>query len=386
MSRRVVLHLGWAAVATGAILLEVIIPASTNPDDWVWPLGLMPFPLAASLILIQRPGNRVGRVLLAIGAAAGFSFLGGWMAMTWFDAWWSPYLELLVSASVVVTFWGMVALLYVFPTGETLPGWPRLTLRWVTVMTLIVMPLFLLIRPGSLDVSAGIDRLPLRDNPLGVGPVWIVGLVSALFAVVVVGGVVGVVVLVTRFRRSTGVERAQIKVFIAGALFLIALFAVISSPLTGVGMTVSDALLGVVVIAGFWALPTAIVAAVLRYRLFEIDRLMSRTVTYLLVVGVLGLAYAGLVVGLRELFPVEGDLPVAVSTLVVALAFLPLVRRVQRVVDRRFFRSRYDASVVVARVAEELRGSLDLEDVTARAETVVSEVFSPESVTVWLAE
>jgi hypothetical protein len=94
----------------------------------------------------------------------------------------------------------------------------------------------------------------------------------------------------------------------------------------------------------------------------------------------------GLVVGIRALMPVEGDLPVALSTLVVASVFLPLVRRVQRAVDRRFFRSRYDAATVVARVAEQLRGSLDLEEVTARARTVVSEVFAPEAMAIWIVE
>jgi hypothetical protein len=136
---------------------------------------------------------------------------------------------------------------------------------------------------------------------------------------------------------------------------------------------------------GYFGVPTAITVAILRYRLFEVDRLASRTVTYGTVVALLALCYAGLVVALRALVPVEGDLPVALSTLVVALAFLPLVRRVQRVVDRRFFRSRYDAGVVVARVAEELRGSLDLAEVTDRTETVVTEVFAPETVSIWVA-
>jgi len=129
-----------------------------------------------------------------------------------------------------------------------------------------------------------------------------------------------------------------------------------------------------------------VVTAVLRYRLYDIDRLVGRTISYAAVLVLLGGLYAGLVVALGSLLPIEGDLPVAVSTLVVASLFLPLVRRVQRVVDRRFFRSRYDAGVVVARVADELRGSLDLAEVTGRVGSVVDEVFAPETVGVWVAE
>jgi len=133
-------------------------------------------------------------------------------------------------------------------------------------------------------------------------------------------------------------------------------------------------------------IPISMAIAIFRYRLYEIDRVVSRTVSYASVVAVLGATYLGLVVALRGLLPVEGDLPVAVSTLAVASLFLPLIRRVQRVVDRRFFRSRYDAGVVVARVADELRGSLDIAEVTGRVGSVVDEVFAPVTVGVWVSE
>lgn len=382
MKSRIVLHLLWGVIATGTILLEVIIPYSTNPGDWVWPFGLLPFPLAGALILSQRPGNRIGRVLAAIGAASVITFAGGWVSIYWFDAPWSPYLEALVSAPVVIMFWGLIALLYLLPDGHSLPGWPRWVFRAISIVSVVVL-LLVVVRPGPMDLSSGLEGLEARDNPLGVGPGLFVGLFEPLFLTIVLGGVAGLVALIIRFRRTTGVERAQLKVFMFGAVALIVLLGLVS-PLGSDEASSWDVLLGVLVIVGFWGLPAAVVAAVLRYRLFEIDRLVSRTVTYLVVVGLLGLGYAGLVVGLRALFPVEGDLPVAVSTLVVAMAFLPLARRVQRFVDRRFFRSRYDASVVVSRVAEELRGSLDLDEVITRTEAVVGDVLAPETVGIWL--
>ena len=130
--------------------------------------------------------------------------------------------------------------------------------------------------------------------------------------------------------------------------------------------------------------PAGIVLAVTRYKLYEIDRIVSRTVTYVVVIGLLVAAYFGLVLGLRSVLPVEGPLPVALSTLAVAFASFPLARRVQAFVDRRFFRSRYDAAEVVASFASELRGTIETAAVVDRAEHVVDEVFSPQSVGVWV--
>jgi hypothetical protein len=376
MRLRTWLHLAWAATATGGILLEVLTPATTNPEDWQWPFGLAVFPLAAAMVLIRRPGNRVGLLLAAVGSAAGFLFVGGWVVMTWPDQVLSRYLEAAVTLAVFVTFWGIGGLLYVFPTGKAHTGWSSWAFRLFTVALLGVAPLLFLLRPGPMEVSG-------RDNPLGVDFDWLPSLADQSVIVLPVGIVLGVVSLFARLRRSEGVERAQIKVFLAGATFVLLLVAVITAvPEDDAGpQTVWRA----AVIVGFWALPTAIVAAILRYRLYDIDRLVGRTVTYVAVVAVLGAGYAGLVVLLRGLLPLEGDLPVAVSTLVVAFLFLPLARRVQQVVDRRFFRSRYDASAVVSSFASELRHGLDVDRLTDRTAEVVRVTFEPEEVGVWLA-
>jgi hypothetical protein len=377
-------HLVWALVATAAIALEVVIPASTNRGDWVWPVGMLPFPLAGALILAQRPGNRVGRVLAVVGVASGVVFAGGWAAMTWFEAAWSPYLEALVSPAVVVMFWGLIALLFIFPTGMPVLGWPQRTFRFITAVALVIVPTMYVFRPGPLDISAGLTGVEARENPLGIGPEWFDYLLGPGFGLVVLGGVAGLISLVGRFRRSVGVERAQLKLFIFGGFTLLILFLLIS-PLVEEATTF-EPLLSLPVIAGFWGLPAAVVAAVLRYRLFEIDRLVARTVTYVVVLGLLGAAYATLVLTSRAFLPADDPVAVAVSTLAAAMAFLPLVRWVQGVVDRRFFRSRYDAAVVVSRVAEDLDRSVDPEDITARTRTVILDVFSPEFVSIWIAK
>lgn len=131
-------------------------------------------------------------------------------------------------------------------------------------------------------------------------------------------------------------------------------------------------------------MPIAIGVAVTRYRLFEIDRLISRTVTYAAVVVVLATVYVGGVLLLRSVFPGQSDLGVAVSTLTAAALFLPLRRRVQHHVDRRFNRSRYDAEWELERFAGRLRHELDLEGLTDDLLDVVAATVQPSSAGVWI--
>ncbi len=349
--------------------------ARTSPEEWHWPLGLAVFPVAGAVLLLRRPANKVGRLLATVGAATGLLFAGEGVVLAWPDQALSLPLEAVVTTAFVVVFWAIVGLLYVFPTGEARPGWSLWAFRSFTVAVLGVSFALLLLSPGPMDITG-------RENPFGLDFDWLPALVDLFVIVLPIGALSGVVSLFVRLRWSEGVERAQLKVFLVGAAFVLLLVGIMALPEFDGGLV---GVLGrVAVIAGFWALPTAIVAAILRYRLYDIDRIVSRTVTYAIVVGVLAGGYAGLVVTLRSVLPLEGDLPVAVSTLVVAFLFLPLVRRVQQVVDRRFFRSRYDAGVVVARFADELRSSLEVRDLTSRTEDVITEVLSPAKVDVWL--
>ncbi len=371
MRLRTWLHVLWASAATGGILAV----ARTSPEEWHWPFGLAVFPLAGAVLLIRRPGNGVGRLLATVGAGTGLLFAGEGVVLAWPNHALSLPLEAVVTSAFVVVFWAIVGLVFVFPTGEARAGWSRWAFRSFTAAVPGVGFALMLFSPGPMDITG-------RENPFGVDIDWLPTLADQFFIFLPIGAVLGVVSLFVRLRRSEGVERAQLKVFLTGAAFVLLLVGIMALPEFGGGVV---GVLGrVAVIAGFWALPTAIVAAILRYRLYDIDRVVSRTVTYAVVVGVLAGGYAALVVTLRSVLPLEGDLPVAVSTLVVAVLFLPLVRRVQRLVDRRFFRSRYDAGVVVARFADDLRSSLEVTDLTSRTEDVITEVLSPMKVEVWL--
>jgi hypothetical protein len=147
-----------------------------------------------------------------------------------------------------------------------------------------------------------------------------------------------------------------------------------------------ESVLRPLVIIGFWALPVAIVAAVLRYRLYDIDRIASRTVTYVITVSMLGVGYLGSVIALQAVLPFEGGIPVAVSTLATASVSLPLVRAVQRFVDRRFFRSRYDAQEVVAHLTTVLRSHLDLPMIAGLLTDVVAATLEPVHMSLWIPD
>jgi hypothetical protein len=215
---------------------------------------------------------------------------------------------------------------------------------------------------------------------------WLVGTLVALSVVSIVFGIGGAAVAIwVRFRRGDPVERQQVKWLLADAGV-----AVIAFPFALV-LGSSDSLLAIgawlIGFLAFLALPIAIGIAILRYRLYEIDRIISRTIAYVLVTGVLAVVFAAAILLSQTLLaPLEGEntIAVALSTLVVAGLFQPLRRRVQRVVDRRFNRARYDAERAVAALATQLRDEVDLENVSADVLEVVARTVAPATLGLWL--
>jgi hypothetical protein len=220
------------------------------------------------------------------------------------------------------------------------------------------------------------------DNPVGVAAVGdpeqgAVGLVltSALGLLVVAA----VVSLVVRFRRSRGEERLQLKWFTYAAALL---------PVILLGDLLPDAANSVLFAVGISLLPVAAGVAILRYRLYDIDRLINRALVYGLVTALLGGVYAGLVLLAGQLFGDLGDRPpswaVAGATLAVAALFQPARRRVQALVDRRFNRARYDAARTVDAFSARLRDQVDLDTLAAELLGVVDQTVQPASASLWL--
>jgi peptidoglycan/LPS O-acetylase OafA/YrhL len=201
-------------------------------------------------------------------------------------------------------------------------------------------------------------------------------------AVTVLGMVVAAGSLVIRFRRARGVERRQLR-WVALAAGLVALGAAVA--LAGLAAGTS-ALLGSVATQFCVAvLPVAIGAAILRYRLYDLDRIISRALAYGLLTVLLGGGYAMVVLGLGQLLGRRSSLVVvAAATLLVAALFQPVRRRVQDLVDRRFDRRRYDAAQTIAAFSARLRQQVDLDSLTSELLAVVEQTMQPTQASLWL--
>ncbi len=220
-----------------------------------------------------------------------------------------------------------------------------------------------------------------------LGPLAIRGLAAWLpvargvtFVVTGLAIPIGAASLVVRFGRARGVERQQLRwLAVAAAPVAVAVAALAALVLAG-----NEVSLGWLVGVCLAVLPVAIGAAVLRYRLYDLDRIISRTLAYGLLTVLLGGGYAGVALGLGQLLGRTSSLAVAAATLAVAVVFQPARRRIQRAVDRRFNRRRYNASQTIQAFSARLRQQVDLEVLTAELLAVVEQTMQPTQVSLWL--
>jgi hypothetical protein len=262
------------------------------------------------------------------------------------------------------------------PTGS-LPS-PRW--RWwavITAATPVALVLVVAVVPGRLDPQLLLASSPFSDRALG-GVLLVatrVALVVTALAVAVAAGS-----LVVRFRRAQGVERQQLRwVALAAALMVLAV-PVVLVPVALESPILVDWASAVWVVV----LPVAVGAAILRYRLYDLDRILSRTVAYGLLTLLLGGGYAVVVLGLGQFLERESPLVVAAATLAVAAVFQPARRRVQAVVDRRFNRRRHDATRMIEGFGARLRDQVDLDTLTDDLLAVVDQTMQPTQTSLWL--
>jgi hypothetical protein len=334
-----------------------------------------------ALVSAHRPGHAVGRLMA--GAAA--AWVAGAMAVVYASATSpaTPGVAAVVSPLISVTFnlgvaLGGPILLLRFPDGR-LPS-----RRWRPVVALTGAAVAL-IAIGETFTPAPLDEQG-TPNPLGIagaGPALEV--VSRLgdlaFAVAIA---LALASLIIRYRSADEVGRRQLKWLAYAAL----LTAVASLAATAVAVALppgalTDDVVNSLVAVTLSALPVAIGIAILRHRLYDIDRVVSRTVSYALLTGLLGLVYAGGVVALGTL-RASSDLAVAGSTLAVAALFGPARRRIQSAVDRRFNRARYDAARTVESFAARLRDKVDLDELSAELLGAVRTAVEPDRASLWL--
>ena len=372
-----------AAAIEFVLVLNVIWPLPNEEgESWPWVVGLMAFPVGAALVLAHRPENRAGWALGVSALSAGLIFLLSWYGYEFQNAPLSRELEAVERIPAVGQFAGIVALIFLFPTGRHVN---RIFERafHAYLLTAAITTVLFLFSDRPLHVSQ-------RENPLALLPESMTSIAENSFFLILAFAFIGVASLVQRWRRANQVERAQLKWFLTGALFTPVIF--ILADTLGGGDTdegVTGAIAGVIAASAFWSLPSAVVVAILRYRLYDIDRVINRALVYALLTAGLGALYFGVVVGLQAvLSSVAGgsDLAIVITTLLVAALFLPARHRVQDAVDRRFNRRTYDAARTIDAFSTRLRDQIDLDTLRYELLAVADETMQPAVASVWLRQ
>jgi hypothetical protein len=347
-------------------------------------LAFIPFGIVGAVIVARQPRNTIGWLCCAIGLGTSLCQFVEDYAFNALARDLPGGAALAILAILAASPWGIllgligIFLPLLFPTGRLLsPRWRPVA--WAAVVVLSAASVLFAVQPVRLYEN---PSFPV--NPFGIesAAATIELTISIVLALIGLLGLLAAASVVIRFRRASGVERQQLKWF-AYAAALPAAFFGISLVLEPQGN------LGDVLFFVFFAVvPAAIGIAILRYRLYEIDRLINRTLVYGLLTALLGGVYVGAVLVLGQLFGgVTGDPPswaVAGATLAVATLFQPARRRIQQAVDRRFNRRKYHAAQTIEAYSVRLRDQLDLGTLSAELLAVVDQTMEPTQVSLWL--
>jgi uncharacterized membrane protein YidH (DUF202 family) len=339
---------------------------------------IVAFATVGALLAWKKPGNPIGWLLSGSGLAYALGgsglmlihfprtrTLGNWLGWTW-----------LLGLGLCV----FVALL--FPAGN-LPSRRWRPVAWATGAGLAGWVLANAFAPRIISADSPVP------NPVGVNGApgrILTAMAGGSVALLAATGLAAVLSLVFRYRRAQATERAQLRWLVyAGALIVAAFLAeTLAEKVVGPGATANN--LQNAMGSGAAALiPVAIGIAVLRYRLYDIDRIISRTVAYAIVTGLLVGVYGGSVLLATEVLRFRTPVAVAAATLAAAALFTPVRRRVQSRVDRRFNRARYDADQIAAAFAARLKDTVDLSAVRDDLTGIVSRALEPAHVSVWIS-
>lgn len=385
--------IGWVllAVTAGCASVAAIMPSEDWPLGAIGAVGstLIFITALGALLVDRRPEHPIGWILVAIGFLLGAGLvatqyaeralvtdpgsLPGGAIAAWLQAWlWTPIIG------------ALPLLILLFPTGKP-PSRRWRPVGWATLVLTASILVTTALRPGDYETFPGIT------NPLGLGPMEPLARIveQVAFPAIVLFALAALTSMVIRFRRSVGTERQQLKWFVyavaAGAGLTL------MNPITW--LFTEDAHFVVSVVLGFvfpliglLLLPVGITVAILRFRLYDIDRLVTRTVSYAALTVVLAGVYI-----LAVLIPTallgttqRPDWVVAAGTLAVAGAFGPVRRRVQTRVDRRFNRGRYDAEATIGSFTSRLREQTDIDALGVELRDVVARTMHPQHVSLWM--
>ena len=395
-------------LASGAFY--VLASSARTPGNWltVGTIGdvlvfvsFLAFPLVGALIASRRPHNPIGWMCLVVGLF--------WMLMTLTEVYSAHGLARPGSVPFPVTIHALlyswlwvptvgllgIFMILLFPDGR-LPSRRWRPLAWLSGAVIVVESIAVFLTPGPLE---GLREV---QNPFGLeGQFWLLTVGWVVLPLIPLCMVASAISLVLRYRRSEGGVREQIKwlafsASITGVVYLAIMGAgvinwLISSPETPSDLgtqTWWGALLEDVMLLSFSGIPVAIGIAILKYRLYDLDILINRALVYGPLTATLALVYVGGIVLLQRLLVIltgqESTLAVVASTLLIAALFNPLRRRVQALVDRRFYRRKYDARRTLETFSATLRDEMDLEALSGELVGVVREAMQPAHVSLWL--
>jgi hypothetical protein len=391
--------LAWALFGVFLVLVvagAVVTLVGPAPDEDLFFVAVLGFAFVGALVASRQPGNPIGwlllatGIILALGALVDASLMLDDAPARGLSAWlsdWTWFIWLALAG---------IFLPLLFPTGRPLsPRWRRVL--WLGVLSLALSVLGSAFEPGRLDVDSAVPV----DNPFGIGgpmaDVWPV-LSRAGDVLAGIAFALAAASLVVRFRRSRGVERQQLKWFAyVGLLAATGLAIAMAQVLFGAqpGEDTEGGWLEIVGAVGWFTalgaivlgIPLATGMAILRHRLYDIDVVINRTLVYGALTATLAAAYLGSVLLLQlALGPLTEDngLAIAGSTLGVAALFRPARARIQELVDRRFYRRKYDAAHTIERFGARVRDEVELDSLSAELRVVVADTMQPAHVSLWL--
>ncbi len=403
MSHRAASWLAWALAALcvvmflASVLLYVLARSSQEApttggalSDLLIFVTFLAFPIVGALIASRHPKNPVGWICLTVGLF--------WMLILLGDSipGFGPYsvtIDALTQAEWVPPI-GLLGiyLILLFPDGK-LPSRRWRPLAWLSGVVMVLASLGITFAPGPLEGHPGVR------NPLGLeGASWLATAGIVILPLLPLCMVASALSLVMRYRSSGGEQREQIKwiAYAASVVVLLYLIAMVSSLMFPLGIWFAAGtplwlgLLLQAAIASFAAVPIAVGFAVLKYRLYDIDVVINRTLVYGSLTAILALVYFGGVATTQAVFrsftgqEQQPQLAVVVSTLVIAALFSPLRRRIQGFIDRRFYRRKYDARKTLEAFSAKLRDETDLGTLSDELVGVVRETMQPAHVSLWL--
>jgi hypothetical protein len=326
-------------------------------------LGLGLFATAGALVAARHRANPIGWMMCGVAllwAVSGVADIGTEIAsvrpeslpvpeaLAWLSEWvWIPGLAL-----------GAIFLPLLFPDGRPV------TRRWGFVVWLAAAAMVVSLLGEAMSAARVAGTVLL-----------LVGVAAALLS------------LAVRFRRARGVERQQLKWFVYAVAPLAPAFALLGLDFAGAGTNLGNIGWGAALVTLLVIVPVGTAIAILRYRLYDIDLIIRRTLVYGVLSGLLAGGYFGIVLALQQVFSGfagGSDLAIAVSTLAVAALFRPVRSRIQALVDRRFYRAKYDAQRTLEAFSARLRDEIDLEALTGELRAVVQETIQPAHVSLWL--